>query len=80
MINENNINFMNYYSNQIKDKLCSNYDYFSNTYYRPSKKYYSSKRSNSNTLYKNNKKNNKDPFHRMSSPGNYNYDFKRVNK
>ena len=80
MINENNINFMNYYSNQIKDKLCSNYDYFSNTYYRPSKKYYSSKRSNSNTLYRNNKKNNKDPFHRMSSPGNYNYDFKRVNK
>ena len=80
MINENNINFMNYYSNQIKDKLCSNYDYFSNTYYRPSKKYYSSKRSHSNTLYKNNKKNNKDPFLRMSSPGNYNYDFKRVNK
>ena len=80
MINENNINFMNYYSNQVKDKVCSNYDYFNNTFYKPSKKYYSSKRANSNTLYRNNKKNNKDPFHRISSPGNYNYDFKRFNK
>jgi len=80
MINENNINFMNYYSNQVKDKVCNNYDYFNNTFYKPSKKYYSSKRANSNTLYRNNKKNNKDPFHRISSPGNYNYDFKRFNK
>ena len=80
MISDNNLNFINHYSNNVRDKLCNNYDYFNNTFYKPNKKYYSSKRANSNTLYKNNKKNNKDPYHRISSPGNYNYDFKRVNK
>ena len=81
MINENNINFMNYNLNNNKGKIYNNYEYLNNNNFKSNKKDLNfSKRTNSNILYRNIDKNNQEQFHRISSPGTYKYEYKRVNK
>ena len=78
IINENNSNLMNYNLNMDKGKSYKTYQY---TYDNNNTKYLNSTKSiNSKNIYTDNKRTNLDSFHRISSPGNYKYDFKRINK
>ena len=81
IINDNNTNFMKYQLTQEKGKPYHNYEYSNDNYKSNNTKYLNStKNINPKSIYKENKRINLDSFHRISSPGNYKYDFKRINK
>ena len=81
IIKENNINLTKYNLDQERGKSYQNYEYSNDNYKTNNSKYLNStKNINPKNIYNDNKKIIFDSFHRISSPGNYKYDFKRINK
>ena len=76
LANENNLNSINFNLNNDIEKQYNDYNYFNNNYQFSRKDYNSFKRINSNSNFKDIKKDKNESFHRISSPVTYTYNFK----